>query len=67
MTIRLTIKNEDTRKNAVVEVMTVDVNNDPLSGGTMIDLCGGDSTDVYVHSGQNVLITELRNGSDNDE
>ena len=61
MTIRLTIKNEDTRENAIVEVAGVC----PASGLPMDhekQLRGGESCEVYIHAGKEFKIKEIKNG-----
>ena len=62
MTIRVTIKNEDSRETAVIGVQTVDASTRMASPDTEKKLKGGESTDTYVHSGQDVYIREVQNG-----
>lgn len=59
MTIKLIVKNDDSRENAIVEVKRV------LEHGgieTVKKLKGGESTDVYIHEGVQVTIDEIQNG-----
>lgn len=63
MTIRMLIKNEDTRNAAVV---VVDSRNpetlEQVPGGQTNMLHGGEECHIYVHSGQSVLVREVKNG-----
>lgn len=60
MTIRLTIKNEDTREKAIVAVVSKDA-----ASGLPIEykqLHAGESTVVYVHPTKEISIKEIQNG-----
>lgn len=60
MTIKLTISNDDTRETAVVQIRTY---NQPSGepANTLYDqnLAGGQSAEVWVHSGMSVEVTEI--------
>lgn len=65
MTIAIKITNSDSRETAVVKVCEVN----PNPGRSMIpfitkraELKGGESTELYVHSGQSLIVEEVRNG-----
>lgn len=71
MTIHVTIKNEDTRENAVIEVISTDeyrgYSNDPLHPTTRHHqshglLKGGESKTVYVTSTMSLEVIERQNG-----
>lgn len=62
MTIRVTVKNEDSRENAVIVVQTQNQDGAPQSGSPDKELKGGESADCWVHSGQQLLVKETRNG-----
>jgi hypothetical protein len=62
MTIRLTIKNEDSRENAIVQVYGLSADSGLPMGENAKLLKGGESTEVYIHSGKKYTITEIQNG-----
>jgi hypothetical protein len=72
MTIHVTIKNEDSRANAVIEVLSVDsytgrvANGDPLPSQVYTTsqaiLKGGESVKVYVTSTMKLEVIERQNG-----
>lgn len=62
MTIRVTIKNEDQGENRVITAVTTNVDGTDQSGATAKDLRGGESAEMWVHSGQNIVIKEKLNG-----
>lgn len=62
MTIRITIKNEDSRKEAIVQVQAQNPDGTPVSGGVDQPLGGGDSVEAYVHDGQQLCVKESKNG-----
>lgn len=62
MTIRMTIKNEDSRETAVVEVKALNNDLQDIPGTTKHILKGGESCEIYVHSHNNYFIKEIRNG-----
>ena len=62
MTIKLKITNEDTRETAVVEVSSVAAESGaPMGGENPKELKGGESAEVWIHSGKHVHIKEIRN------
>jgi len=62
MTIRVTIKNEDSRDKAIVSVSQLNGDGTPQSGTVETQLKGGESCEKYVHSGQQLLVKEVQNG-----
>lgn len=62
MTIRIGVKNMDSRENAIVAVKVQTPNGDPVPGNPDTELKGGEETDKYVHSGQRLVVEELKNG-----
>lgn len=64
MTIRVTIKNEDSRENAIVVVKTLNKGVKSLLpiANPGSELMGGESKELYVHDGQSVIIEEVKNG-----
>jgi hypothetical protein len=58
MTIKVVVKNDDTRENAII---AVDVVSD---GGSQScrELKGGESGEFYIHSGNTIVINEIQNG-----
>lgn len=59
MTIKLTIKNDDTRETAVVAVERLfEAGNTELVG----EIKGGESVEVWVHNGVTVVVNEIQNG-----
>ena len=72
MTISVSIKNEDTRENAIIEVISFDSyssNNEMMNATrTVLDikkeatLKGGENVTVYVTSTRELKIKEVQNG-----
>ena len=62
MTIRLTIRNEDSRETAIVSVDSVSAESGLPMGDNPKVLKGGESAEVYIHSGKKYVITEIQNG-----
>jgi hypothetical protein len=69
MTIHVTVKNEDSRETAVIgaRVQSLDSNGIPYpdSNGPETELKGGpdhtgECADLYVHSGQQIVVREIR-------
>lgn len=67
MTIRVTVKNEDSRESAVIGVTVQHINSAGVVCGGMseVELKGGsedsgESEQFNVHTGQQVLVRELR-------
>ena len=61
MTIRITVKNEDSRQGAIVIVKEQDMTGKSISGANNVELRGGDSVDKYVHSGKRLVVEEVSN------
>ena len=59
MTIKLTVTNDDTRENAVVEVKR---HFDNGLVETIKKLKGGESTTVWIHRDVKVVVEEIQNG-----
>ena len=62
MTIRIMVKNEDSRDTAVVVVKSVNLDGSEIAGMLDNELKGGESCDRYVHSTQQLVVKEIRNG-----
>lgn len=62
MTIRIIIVNDDTRDNAIVSVAHLNPDGTPVEGVFDRVLHGGQSTGTLVHSGQKLLVEEVRHG-----
>lgn len=68
MTIAVTIKNEDDRENAIIGVQCCGCdehgNIDPavLVECHKTELKGGESHECHVHSGCQIVVTEIQNG-----
>lgn len=61
MTIKVSVKNEDTRDGAVVVVKSVSVaTGESESAVPAKELNAGESTEAYVHSGQRIVVEEVR-------
>ena len=52
MTIKVTVTNSDSRESAVISVET-------QPGGALTNLKGGESTELYVHSQQDLHVREV--------
>lgn len=60
MTIKLTISNDDTRETAVVQIRTYNQpSGEPANTSYDKTLAGGQSAEVWVHSGLSVEVTEV--------
>lgn len=63
MTIKVTVKNEDTRETAIIGVRQMGktgIQMEPDSqNGPRVELKGGESTEVYVHSHQYLVVDEI--------
>ena len=62
MTISIKIVNSDSRENAIVAVKTQAPGGIPTDWNPPIRLKGGEGVEQYVHSGQQLIIEEIRNG-----
>ena len=72
MTIRVTVKNEDSRQNAIIEVISYDIylpkdkQGEPKSSSILTQshglLKGGESKEMYVTSTMKLEIIERQNG-----
>lgn len=62
MTICIGIKNLDSRENAIVAVKVQTPDGHPVAGSPDTELKGGEETDKYVHSGQKLVVEEIKNG-----
>lgn len=60
MTMRLTIKNDDPARSAVITVIDQhpDVRDGAPSVASMTDLSPGQQTHVYIHAGRKLEISE---------
>lgn len=61
MTIRMKIKNEDSRETAIVAAWTESTGDKPVQN-TIVKLKGGEETELYVWSGQRIVVEEVQNG-----
>ena len=61
MTIRVTITNADQGKTRIISAQTFPTSGEP-SGDELKELKGGQSADLYVHSTQQIVVKEVRNG-----
>jgi hypothetical protein len=63
MTIKVTVKNEDTRDTAVIGVRQMNSSNEPFrsdtQNGPTKELKAGESAEVWVHSGQYLIVREV--------
>ena len=59
MTIKVTVKNDDPRETAVISVAECAVHGGMNPKIRSVDLKGGESTEVWVHSGQRIDIREV--------
>ena len=62
MTIQVSITNDDSREKAIVAVASQNSDGSEMSGVPIVELAGGESTTVTVHSGKQILIEEVSNG-----
>lgn len=63
MTIKVKVSNLDTREDAVVLAFAADPETgEAIIGGKAVELKGQESTDIYVHSGQSIVVKEMQNG-----
>lgn len=62
MTIAIKIANTDSRENAVVVVKHQSPDGTPVAGTPDTELKGGEETAKYVHSGQRLVVEEIKNG-----
>ena len=63
MTIKVSVKNEDSRETAIVAVSAISVATGEVDSSVPDkQLKGGESCEVYVHSGQKIVVEEIRNG-----
>jgi len=62
MTISIKIKNTDSRENAIVAVLTQSPGGEPTEWNPPIRLKGGEETEKCVHSGQKLIVEEIKNG-----
>lgn len=61
MTIRVDVKNSDSRDTAIVAVQMLNKDGSKQSTPAK-ELKGGESAECLVHDGQQILVTEIRNG-----
>lgn len=54
------MKNEDSRESAVISVQAYNPDGSQVSGTKDKELKGGEVTDLYVHSTQQLLVKEVR-------
>lgn len=59
MTIRISIKNEDSGENRVILVRQLNADGSEIPGISGKKLKGGESTENYVHSTNQILVTEV--------
>ncbi len=63
MTIRVKIKNDDSRETAIVGVSTISVSGSVEGQGQpAVPLKGGEEKEFWVHSGQKLEVAEIQNG-----
>lgn len=62
MTIKVSVKNDDSRENAIIEAVAVSAGTVRDNPGAPKQLKGGESAEFHVHSGQDLRISEIRNG-----
>jgi hypothetical protein len=60
MTIKVTVTNSDTREAAVIKVQTQYEDGTPSRSVHERELKGGESAELWVHSTQQLLVTEVR-------
>ena len=60
MTIRVTITNADQGETRIISAQTQNLEGNPVS--TPAELKGGETLDLYVHSTQQIVVKEVRNG-----
>jgi hypothetical protein len=59
MTIKVTIKNEDYRENAVIKVVSIDPKTGFRIAGVERQLTAGESEEFYVYIGQSLEVGEV--------
>lgn len=60
MTIRVSVKNDDTRQEAKVLAFAADPETGlAIAGGKSVELHAGEACDIYVHSGQSIVVKEV--------
>ena len=63
MTIAIKITNTDSRAEAIVAVKVQSTEFERASGGEDVTkLKGGEEVEKYVHSGQRLVVEEVKNG-----
>ena len=62
MTIAIKITNADTRETAIVAVKVKSTDGREDHGTQDVQLKGGEETTKYVHSGQILVVEEIKNG-----
>lgn len=62
MTIRVTVTNADSGETRIISAQPVNLDGSTTAQPPPKELKGGESTDLYVHSSQNILVKEVRNG-----
>ena len=60
MTIRVKVSNEDSRETAVIAVQLTDADGKPITTTELKGGAPGESLENYVHSGQSLLVKEVR-------
>jgi hypothetical protein len=59
MTIRVTVKNEDANESRVIAAKTQNLDGTPVTGVSDKTLKGGESAELWVHSGQKLAVEEV--------
>lgn len=59
MTIKVTVANSDSRESSVIEVRGKTPAGEDFTGAPVHQLKGGESAEVYVHSGLQLQIKEI--------
>lgn len=62
MTIRLTVKNEDSGEDRVITAEQQNTDGTPIPGIPAKSLKGGESAEFYVHSTNHVVVKEESRG-----
>ncbi len=62
MTIRISVKNLDSRETAVVAVSCRGTDGEPVPGAPVNELRGGQECLVYVHNQQSLHVEEISSG-----
>lgn len=60
MTIRVTVKNEDTGDDRVISVQQVDAAGVAIPGIPAKELKGGESAENHVHTTNQIVVKEIR-------